>query len=134
MKILRVFEIISWFSLPTVMFGGFSVLRLLTKGQTLTPFQVTCFRAGHAHAGVLLLMSLLYYQYLEETTYIENSMFALCLMLVVGILAQSGGFFLHLALGREGERSAGTLLTFFGAGFLAVATLALAFGLTAFHV
>jgi hypothetical protein len=133
MNVVRVFEIISWFSLPTVMFGGFSLLRLLTKGRTLTPFQVTCFRAGHAHAGVLLLMSLLYYRYLAETTYSENSMLLLCVMLVVGILAQSGGFFLHMMLGREGERSLGTLLTFFGAALLAVTTLALAFGLAAFH-
>ena len=132
MNILRVFEIISWFSLPTVMFGGFSLLRLLTKGRTLTPFQVTCFRAGHAHAGVLLLMSLLYYPYLAETTYGENSTLLLCVMLVIGILAQSGGFFLHMMIGREGERSGGTLLTFFGAALLAVTTLALAFGL-AFH-
>jgi len=133
MDIVRVFEIISWFSLPTVMFGGFSLLRLLTKGRTLTPFQVTCFRAGHAHAGVLLLMSLLYYRYLRETTYSEKSTLLLCVMLVVGILAQSGGFFLHMMLGREGERSVGTLLTFFGAALLAVTTLALAFGLAAFH-
>jgi len=133
MHIVRVFEIISWFSLPTVMFGGFSLLRLLTKGRTLTPFQVTCFRAGHAHAGVLLLMSLLYYRYLAETTYSENSTLSLCVMLVVGILAQSGGFFLHMMIGREGERSLGTLLTFFGAALLAVTTLALAFGLAASH-
>jgi hypothetical protein len=133
MNVVRIFEIISWFSLPTVMFGGFSLLRLLTKGRTLTPFQVTCFRAGHAHAGVLLLMSLLYYRYLTETTYSENSTLLLCVMLVVGILAQSGGFFLHMMLGREGERSFGTLLTFFGAALLAVTTLALAFGLAAFH-
>jgi len=133
MNVVRIFEIISWFSLPTVMFGGFSLLRLVTKGRTLTPFQVTCFRAGHAHAGVLLLMSLLYYRYLTETTYSENSTVVLCVMLVVGILAQSGGFFLHMMLGREGERSVGTLLTFFGAALLAVTTLALAFGLAAFH-
>jgi hypothetical protein len=133
MNVVRVFEIISWFSLPTVMFGGFSLLRLLTKGRILTPFQVTCFRAGHAHAGVLLLMSLLYYRYLAETTYSENNMLVLCVMLVVGILAQSGGFFLHMMLGREGERSPGTLLTFFGGGLLAITTLALAFGLSAFH-
>ena len=107
MNILRLFEVISWFSLPTVMFGGFSLLRLLTKGRTLTPFQVTCFRAGHAHAGVLLLMSLLYYRYLAETTYAERTTLILCSMLVIGILAQSGGFFLHMLLGREGERSLG---------------------------
>src|SRR5262249_60319134 len=112
MDIVRVFEIISWFSLPTVMFGGFSLLRLLTKGRTLTPFQVTCFRAGHAHAVVLLLMSLLYYRYLTETTYSENSTLLFCVMLVVGILAHSGGFFLYLMLGRVSERSVGTLLSF----------------------
>ena len=133
MNILRLFEIVSWFSLPTVMFGGFSLLLLLTKGRTLTPFQVTCFRAGHAHAGVLLLMSLLYYRYLAETTYGEGSMLILCVMLVIGILAQSGGFFLHMMLGREGERSWGTMLTFCGAALLAAATLALAFGLAAYH-
>ena len=133
MNVVRIFEIISWFSLPTVMFGGFSLLRLLTKGRTLTPFQVTCFRAGHAHAGVLLLMSLLYYRYLVETTYSENSRLLLCVGLVVGILAQSGGFFLHMMLGREGERSFGTLVTFLGAALLAVTTLALAYGLAAFH-
>jgi hypothetical protein len=133
MNVVRVFEIISWFSLPTVMFGGFSLLRLLTKGRALTPFQVMCFRAGHAHAGVLLLMSLLFCRYLVETTYSVNSMLTLCVMIVVGILAQSGGFFLHMMLGREDERSPGTLLTFVGAAILAVTTLALAFGLAAYH-
>src|SRR4029434_1938382 len=133
MGIVRVFEIISWFSLPSVMFGGFSLLRLLTKGRALTPFQATCFRAGHAHAGVFLLMSLLYYRYLADTTYSENTMLILCVMLVIGILAQSGGFFLHMMFGREGERSWGTLLTFCGAALLVIATLALALGLAAFH-
>ena len=28
-----------------------------------------------------------------------------------GILAQSGGFFLHLAVGHEGQRSPGTIMT-----------------------
>ena len=133
MNILRLFEIISWFSLPTVMFGRYSLLRLLTKGRTLTSFQVTCFRAGHAHAGVLLLMSLLYYRYLAETTYGGTIILILCTMLVVGVLAQSGGFFLHMLLGREGERSWGTFLTFCGAALLAIATLSLAVGLAAFH-
>jgi len=38
-----------------------------------------------------------------------------------------------MMLGREGERSPGTLLTFVGAAILAVTTLALAFGLAAYH-
>ena len=55
---VRVFSIISWIALPTVMFGGYSLLRLLSATNKLTPFQATFFRAGHAHAGVLLVASL----------------------------------------------------------------------------
>jgi len=56
---IRLFSIISWISLPTVMFGGYSLLRLLASGdKMLTPFRETYFRAGHAHAGVLLVLSL----------------------------------------------------------------------------
>jgi hypothetical protein len=64
---LHVWIVLSWIALPTVMFGGFSLLRLLNRGNVLSPFQVNCFRAGHAHAGVLLVMSLLYYIFLEQT-------------------------------------------------------------------
>ena len=41
MDIVRVFEIISWFSLATVMFGGFSLLRLPTKGRIAVRSMVT---------------------------------------------------------------------------------------------
>jgi len=58
---LRVFSIISWIAPPTVMFGGYSLLGLLARGNPwLTPFRATYFRAGHAHARVLIVMSLLY--------------------------------------------------------------------------
>ncbi len=36
---IRLFSIISWISLPTVMFGGYSLMRLLASGdKMLTPF------------------------------------------------------------------------------------------------
>ena len=50
---IKLFTVIALVSLPTVMFGGYSLLRLM-KDRKLTPFQETYFRAGHAHAGVLL--------------------------------------------------------------------------------
>jgi hypothetical protein len=101
---LRVFSIIAWIALPTVMYGGYALLGFLTRGG-LTPFQQTFFRAGHAHAGVLLLMSLLYYRYLEQTAPGFPLKVAGAATVVVGILAQSGGFFLHLALGQSGRAS-----------------------------
>ena len=90
---LCVWIILSWIALPTVMYGGYSLLQLLNRGDVLTPFQVTWFRAGHAHAGVLLLMSLLYYTFLDRTSLFATTKHAACAALFVGILAQSGGFF-----------------------------------------
>jgi hypothetical protein len=129
MTAIRLFSIISWISLPTVMFGGYSLLRLLNKDGALTSFQIANFRAGHAHAGVLLVLSLVYYSYLGQTHFADGLKSALGIALVVGILAQSGGFFLHMGIGKEGKPSVGTRLTYTGALFLAIATLALAVGL-----
>ncbi|HEX2037409.1 MAG TPA: hypothetical protein VHS99_24785 [Chloroflexota bacterium] len=113
--------------LPTVMFGGYSLLRLMTGG-VLTPFQQTYFRAGHAHAGVLLVLSLVYYLYLERTALPTGLKWLACAGLALGILAQSGGFFLHLLVGAPEHPSAGTMVTTAGAVLLAAAMLLLAYG------
>ena len=84
MNTLRVWIILSWIALPTVMYGGYSLLQLLNKGDVLTPFQVTWFRAGHAHAGVLLVMSLLYYTFLDRTSLSTAVKHAACAALFVG--------------------------------------------------
>ena len=115
---IRVFSIISWIALPTVMFGGYSLLGLLARGDTwLTPFRATYFRAGHAHAGVLLVMSLGYYVFLGQTTFPSGLKLVLCIVLLVGMLAQSGGFFLHMLVGQPGRRSTGMLITTLGRSY-----------------
>lgn len=128
MEPTRFFAIVSWVLLPTVMSGGLRLLVMILGGR-FTPFQEKCFRAGHGHAGVLLIMSLVYYAYLAQTAYPSSIQWALCSALVLGVLAQSGGFFLHMAVGKAGERSAGTTVTMLGAAVLAVAVLLLAYGL-----
>ena len=127
---LRIFTIIAWIALPTVMYGGYALLGFLTRGG-LSAFQQTFFRAGHAHAGVLLLMSLLYYSYLEKTTLSPALKVAGAIIVLAGILAQSGGFFLHLALGQSGQASAGTAVTTVGAVLLAIGVAVLVVGLIA---
>jgi len=47
-------SIYSWIALPTVMYGGYALLRLLTQANAPRSFRLTWFRVGHAHAGVLL--------------------------------------------------------------------------------
>jgi len=129
MEPLRLFPIVALVSIPTVMFGGYALLRFLTRGEGLSEFKLTYFRAGHAHAGVLLILALVYFDYLERTDLGDRMRWSLGVALVVGILAQSGGFFLHMAVGAPGRRSIGTTVTIVGAAILAVAILVLAYGL-----
>ncbi len=128
MHSLRVFSIIAWIAIPTVMYGGYALLGMLTR-DGLSEFQRTYFRAGHAHAGVLLLMSLLYHQYMEQTNLSPTVKLVSAVLVLVGILAQSGGFFLHMAIGQPGAPSLGTTITSLGAGLLALSILILAYGM-----
>jgi hypothetical protein len=121
--------IISVVSLVTVESGGYGLLRFLTGRGSLSEFQKTFFRAGHAHAGVLLILSLTYFTYLGRTDYSSRAQWLAGSLLLAGVAAQSGGFFLHLAKGEEGKPSIGTKLTESGALLIAVALLALARGM-----
>ena len=122
---VRLFTVIALLSLPTVMFGGFSLLRLLAA-RRLTGFQVSAFRAGHAHAGVLLVLSLVYLDLLGRSSLGAGLRWLAGGVLLVGVLAQSGGFFVHLGVGEPGRWSPGNTLTTSGAVLLATAMVLLA--------
>src|ERR1700721_691935 len=126
---LRVWAIVSWISLPTVLYGGYSLLQLINPGSALTEILIRWFGAGHAHAGVLLLMSLLYYNFLDKTAFSPVVKHAACAVLVAGILAQSGGFFIHMIVGHAGAASIGTTVTVTGAALLVCAIAVLVYGL-----
>src|SRR4030095_15221574 len=66
----RLFAGILLVVLPTVMFGGLSLLRFLitnSPGYGDNPLRHDLFRAGHAHAGVYLILSLVILRYVDET-------------------------------------------------------------------
>jgi hypothetical protein len=111
---LRIFELISWISLPTVMFGGYSLLG--AAGDKLTADQRALFRAGHAHAGVLLILSLVYEQQIAALPIAAAARQAGCAVLLAGIALQSGGFFWRAFLGAAGKH-----ITRLGALLLAAA-------------
>ncbi|HEX2141177.1 MAG TPA: hypothetical protein VHK28_02715 [Candidatus Limnocylindria bacterium] len=128
MSAIRTFSIVTWVLLPTVMFGGYSLLRLM-NAEELSDFQLTFFRAGHAHAGVLLVMALVYFSFLARTSLSDSLKLWACVILMLGVLMQSGGFFLHMAVGEQGESSPGILVTTIGALLLTVAIGLLVYGL-----
>jgi hypothetical protein len=111
--------------LVTVMFGGVSLLRILEDGNVLDDWQVDQFRAGHAHAGVLIILSLVYVILLERTRWSDGRRSLAVAILIAGGLAQSGGFFLHMLVGEPESFSAGIALTLAGAVLLATAVIAL---------
>lgn len=115
---VQVFTAIALISLPTVMFGGFSLLRLLVA-RRLNEFQMTYFRAGHAHAGVLLVLSLAVLDLLTRTDLSRTGQWVVGTLLTAGVLAQSGGMFVHMVIGKPGRWSAGNTLTAIGAVLLA---------------
>jgi hypothetical protein len=127
---VQVFTVIVLVSLPTVMFGGFSLLQLVTAGK-LNDFQRTYFRAGHAHAGVLLVMTLAALSFLDKADLSIAARWAVCVLLAVGVIAQSGGMFLHMLVGRPGHWSSGNTATTAGAVALAAGLLILAYGIAA---
>lgn len=124
---VRVYTVVVLLSLPTVMFGGYSLLRL-NAAQRLTDFQRVYFRAGHAHAGVLLVLALAALDVLGRTDLGTGAQWTVGAVLAVGILAQSGGMFVHMGVGRPGQWSWGNTLSTVGAVFLATALVWLAVG------
>jgi hypothetical protein len=112
-----------------VEYGGWALLGFLTERGNLGEFREKFFRAGHAHAGVLLVLSLVYFLYLDRTGYSNGVRWLAGSLLLVGIIAQSGGFFIHLWLGQPDRSSLGTVVTRTGALLLAVALVMLAIGL-----
>jgi hypothetical protein len=129
MESTTVLPVISLLSLISVEYGGRSLLGFLTGRGQLGGFREQFFRAGHAHAGVLLVLSLVYFLYLDRTGYSTGVQWLAGLLLLVGIMAQSGGFFLHLARGEKNRNSVGTTMTRTGALLLAAALVILAIGL-----
>ncbi len=115
-------------ALPTVMYGGYSLLGLQASGG-LTEFQNTYFRAGHAHAGVLLVMTLAALNVSGRFGLPDKLIWMFGTLLIVGTLAQSGGMFLHMVLGAPGEWSAGNNVTTVGALVLVAGFVALIYGI-----
>jgi len=133
MNDLRAWIVVTWIALPTVMYGGYSLLHIINRDNALSEFQVRWFRAGHAHAGVLVLMSLLYYMFMDRTVLPPVVKHAACVVLFVGVLAQSGGFFVHMLVGKSDQTSVGNTVTAVGAVLLTLAVATLVYGLITAH-
>ena len=106
-------------TLVAVEYGGWFLLRVVRGRQPATPFQQAFFRAGHAHAGVLVSLALVG-QILADAAHLSG---ALAVLARNGIWAAailiSAGFFLSAA-GR-GVTTPNRFIVVLYAGVLALA-------------
>src|SRR5215468_5519074 len=87
-------------SVPTIEFGGTFLLSVLSgKHSELTEFQRSMFRAGHAHAGVLVILALVAQLFTDQASLSAPIGWAVRIGFAAAPLLVSGGFF-GAALGR----------------------------------
>jgi hypothetical protein len=118
--------------LPTVMYGGLSLLYFLTgreAGYVDNPLRHDLWRAGHAHAGVYLVLSLVMLRYVDET---ELSPFWKWLARIgapIAAVVIPAAFFLSVVSPSAREPNELINLAYIGAIFLAAAVVTLGVGL-----
>ncbi len=117
------------FALVTVETGGLYLLRVVRGDAPATPFQLSFARAGHAHAGVLLILSLVGLVYADAVG-LDGPLGTLARSGVpVAALLMSAGFFLSsLGQGRQ-EPNRFIVLVHVGGVSLAAGLIALGVGL-----
>lgn len=97
MEPTRLFPIIVLLSLVTVEYGGWALLTFRTSRHgTLGAFREQFFRAGHAHAGVLLVLSLAYFVYLGRAGYSTGVQWlAGALLIAAALIIVAIGLIIH---------------------------------------
>ncbi|CAN5827933.1 hypothetical protein BH24BAC1_BH24BAC1_14790 [soil metagenome] len=123
---------ITLISVPTIAFGGYFLLTILSGKQealALTDFQKAMFRAGHAHAGVIVLLSLICQILVDFSALSEPWRWTVRVAIVLAALMISGGFF--AAAGGAGRTTPSNLIYLLYAGvfFLTYSVITLGVGL-----
>jgi len=118
--------------LPTVMFGGATLLRFLVTRETGyvdNPLRQDLWRAGHAHAGVYLVLALVLLRYVDEADLSAPwKRFARIAAPLAAIFVPAA-FFLSVLSPRATEPNAFIYLAYVGALILATGVVVLGVGL-----
>jgi hypothetical protein len=117
--------------LPTVEIGGASILSLLIgdPGYAQNDLRQDLWRAGHAHAGVWLVLSLVALRYVDEATLSEGMRWVVRLAFPAAAILMALAFFLSILSPEATEPNALIYLAYVGAVSLAVGLLVLGVGL-----
>jgi hypothetical protein len=119
-------------TVPTIQYGGYFLLTsLMTKGSGYmdNPLRQNFFRAGHAHAGVIVILSLIC-QVLADAAVLPSSLlWGVRIGVPLAAILISSGFFFSMLSPTATEASGAVSLIYAGAVILALAVVALGVGL-----
>ena len=118
--------------LPSVMYGGLSLLMFLTQGApgfVDNPLRHDLWRAGHAHAGVYLVLSVVMLRYVDEALLPPFWKWIARTGAPIAAILIPAAFFLSVASPSAREPNGLMNLAYIGAVFLAAAVLSLGIGL-----
>jgi hypothetical protein len=117
--------------MPTVVFGGVSVLTLLVNDPAYqdNPLRQDLWRAGHAHAGVLLILSLVALRYVDETRLGGRARWFVRYAIPGAAVLLPIAFFLSVLSPEATEPNAVIYLAYLGAVSLVAGLLTLGVGL-----
>ena len=112
----------------TIGYGGTFVLRVTRGSLPANDLQKSFFRAGHAHAGVLVMLGLLVLT-IEQLSNVRSPYPTLSLAILFAAILMPAGFFLSV-VGRNPSRpNRAIALLWIGAGVLTVGLIAAGLGL-----
>jgi len=119
-------------TVPTIQYGGYFLLTSLTNrssGYMDNALRQNFFRAGHAHAGVIVLLSLIC-QVLADAAVLPSP---LVWFIRIGVpfaaILISAGFFVSMPSPTATQPNGAIVLIYFGAIILAIGVLSLGIGL-----
>lgn len=112
---------------PTIQYGGYYLLTILSgKDKTpLTDFQKAMFRAGHAHAGVLVILSLIAQLFIDNIHVSTTTEWCLRIAFPLAAILVSGGFFVSAAGQNLTSPNRSIVILYVGALLLAVSLIIL---------
>jgi uncharacterized membrane protein len=117
--------------LPTVMMGGVSILTLLVGDPEYmgNPLRQDLWRAGHAHAGVFLVLALVALRYVDEAALGERTKWFVRLSIPSAAILVPAAFFLSVLAPDTKEPNGLIALAYVGAVLLAAGVVVLGVGL-----
>ena len=119
-------------AVPTIQYGGYFLLTSLmnkSSGYMDNPLRQNFFRAGHAHAGVIVILSLVCELLADAAVLPDGLTWAVRVGVPLAAILISAGFFFSMLSPTASQPTQAVALIYVGAIVLAISVITLGVGL-----